>query len=325
MSDSYVQVPPDSTGKQVDAASLPVGGQTVLRQRIVIGDNSATAQYATVTGGALLVTGTFVDVDNTSATAGQAAFVPMGAMRDDVGWLQVAENSAGMLRMTTNRALHVSLRDASGNAYGSAGTTLAVNLAQADFTATVLLAAGTNNIGTINNISANVTVVNAAGTANIGAVSLAAGTSNIGTINNISAAVVLAAGANNVGSINNISATVTVAIAGYSPAIMSVSHGPKCVTCSTSAVVTLVSTPGAGASVYVTQLMVGNNSNSLTLARIGTSASANTVVQPLAAAGGGFVLQFDPPWKLSASEACLCSVKPAATDVYFTVNFFVAP
>src|SRR5574337_789677 len=60
-----VQVPPDSTGKVIDTASLNVGGVTAERQRIVIGDNSATAQFAIVTAGALLITGNI----NVSATA----------------------------------------------------------------------------------------------------------------------------------------------------------------------------------------------------------------------------------------------------------------
>jgi len=58
MADGIVQVPVDGTGKKIDTASLDVGANTVYRQRIVIGDNSASAQFATVTGGALLVTGT---------------------------------------------------------------------------------------------------------------------------------------------------------------------------------------------------------------------------------------------------------------------------
>lgn len=197
----------------------------------------------------------------------------------------------------------------------------------------ISLGAGANVIGTINNISATTIVA--------GVVSLGAGTNNIGFINNISATVTVAgnvvisstatiagvvgltAGTQNIGFINNISATVTVVVAGYSPAIMSVSRGPKCVTASTSAVVELIASPGVGANIFVTRLMVGNFSSTLTRARIGTSASASTIVQPLAASGGGFVLDFDPPWMLSASERCVCSVKPNVADAFFNVMFFV--
>lgn len=210
---------------------------------------------------------------------------------------------------------------------------------------------------TVNNISATVSVVNGAGTANMGGVSLVAGTANIGFINNISAtiAAVLAAGTANIGSINNISRTVVCGlsyVADFSQgtqvavgdsangavrvnivadafvnsvvAIMSSSHGPKCVTASTSANVTLIASPGAGIFIYVTQIMCTNAGTVSTLARIGTSASISTLVGFIASAGGGFVLNLDPPYKLSASEAALCSVKPNASgNVYFTVNYYV--
>lgn len=221
----------------------------------------------------------------------------------------------------------------------------------------VSLGAGTAKIGYIQKISATATVVNAAGTALMGAVSLAAGTANIGFINNISATIacVLAAGSNNIGTINNISSTIYVRLAyvleagTQSPvqvgdslnaairvnivadtfatavtAVMSTSHGPKCVTASTSANVTMIAGPGAGLSIYITQLMCSNASATGTKARIGTSASIATVVNFMAASGGGFVFNFDPPWKLSASEAALCSVKPNADAGLFTVNYYVA-
>lgn len=211
----------------------------------------------------------------------------------------------------------------------AAGTVINNISATVAVTGTVALAAGSNNIGTINNISATVAVT--------GTVALVAGSANIGTINGISAtiaaalaagtnnigAVSLAAGTQNIGFINNVSATVTTVVRGFTPAIMSASHGPKCVTASTSSNTTLIASPGAGANVYVTQIMCGNVSATLTRARIGTSASVATIVQPLAASGGGFVLNFDPPWMVSASEAVLCSVKPNVADVFFTINFFV--
>lgn len=196
------------------------------------------------------------------------------------------------------------------------------------------LVAGTANIGFINNISATVSVQGnvslAAGVNKIGfigkisaGVVLAAGAANIGIINNISAAVALAAGSANIGTINGVSATVTCVISGYTPAIIASTHGPVCATVSvSSAAVTIISSPGAGHSIYITQIVCANMSTTLTLARIGTSA-ANSVNVPLAASGGGFTWNFDPPWMLSASERCLCSVKPNASQAYFNINFFV--
>lgn len=349
MADGFAQIPPDSTGKKVDAASLDVGLNTVFRQRMIIGDNSATAQFATVTGGALMTTGTFnisaMPAVTLSGTATVAGVVALSGTATVAGSVNISVMPAVVL---------------------AAGTANIGTLNNISSTVAAILAAGVANIGYINNISATVSVVNGAGTANIGGVSLVAGTANIGFINNISATVTVAgvvgltAGTAVIGDINAISRTVqvavgtpftlndisrtvqvavstpftvndisaTVTIAGSvnlgSIGIMSASHGPKCVTASTSAVVTLIASPGTGLSIYVTQLMVTNASATGTRARIGTSSSPLTVVGYMTSAGGGFVLNFNPPWKLSASEAALCSVKPNASQCDFTVNFYVA-
>lgn len=183
MADSFIQVPVDGLGKKVDAASLDVGTNSVIRQRIVLGDNSATAQFATVTGGALNV-----NVANAIALSGTA--VVAFATPITVNNISATVTVQGNVNISTMPS--------------------------------VVLAAGASNVGTINNISATVTVqgtlnisatvsvVNAAGTALMGAVSLAAGTANIGFINNISAPVQLAAGTANIGTINNISAAIVL-------------------------------------------------------------------------------------------------------------------
>ena len=49
MSDSYVQVQPDSSGKKVDTSELAVGTATVERQRIVMADGSTAEAIAPVT------------------------------------------------------------------------------------------------------------------------------------------------------------------------------------------------------------------------------------------------------------------------------------
>ena len=48
MSDSYVQIQPDSTGKYVDCTSLTIGSVTVQRQRIVIADPSTAEAFANI-------------------------------------------------------------------------------------------------------------------------------------------------------------------------------------------------------------------------------------------------------------------------------------
>jgi len=289
MADGIVQVPPDSTGKKIDAASMDVGANTVMRQRIVIADNSATAQFALVTGGALTVAGT----------------------------MNISAMPAVVVSGTVSLGAGTNLIGAVSNAAGTA------------LMGAVSLAAGTANIGFINNISATVTVAGnvnistfpalVAGTALIGAVSNAAGTALMGAVS-------LAAGTANIGFINGISATVVVATANpYIINIPSVSHGPATTIISTSAVVVVAANPGNGVSLYVTQIMCTNGGTVNTLARIGTSASPLTVLGYMASAGGGFVLNFDPPWKLSASATAIASVKPNTVgNCYFLVNFFVA-
>ncbi len=346
MADSVIQVPTDDVGKKVDTSQLVVGANTVERQRIVIGDNTGTATFALVTsasaqaGDAGLVvmpktatvvlaagTSNFGTLNNVSATVVVAGTVSLGAGTANIGTIN---NISATVTVSGTVSLGASTANIGTINNISAGVSLAAGTANIGFinnisatvtvSGTVSLGASTANIGFINNISATVIVAGVvsigAGTNLMGAVSIAAGTALIGAVS-------LAAGTANIGSINNISATVTTVTKGYTPVIMSASHGPKCVTASTSSNVTLIASPGAGANIYVTQLMCGNFSATLTRARIGTSASIATIVQPMAASGGGFVLHFDPPWMLSASEACLCSVKPNVADGFFTVNYFV--
>lgn len=245
--------------------------------------------------------------DNTTFSTGATPLAPAGFIFFSASATTVTDGRVAAARITDSRAVHMNLRNNAGTEIGTTTTPISVKVENVSATASVVLAAGTANIGTINNISAAVAVTIAAAL-------------------NISAmpAVALAAGSANIGSINNISATVTVAFGNI--ALTSVSHGPTCVTASTSAVVTLIASPGAGQSVYVTSLAITNMGTVNTLTRVGTSASTGAVLMGAASAGGGYVLNFSPPWKLSASEACVCSVKPNSSgNVYFNVNFYVAP
>lgn len=49
MSDAFIQVPPDSTGKKVDTSELTVGANTVERQRFNISDPTTAAAIAGIT------------------------------------------------------------------------------------------------------------------------------------------------------------------------------------------------------------------------------------------------------------------------------------
>lgn len=178
MADSFVRVPADSVGKRVDATSLDVGADTVYRQRIVIGDNSATAQFATVTGGALVVTGTI----NVSAMPTVTVSLAAGSILDSISATVGVKGQVSIGPGTSNIGF-----------INNISATVAV-------TGTVALVAGAANIGFINNISATVLVA--------GNVSLAAGTSNIGFINNISATVV-------VGGVISLTGTATMIVGGF--------------------------------------------------------------------------------------------------------------
>lgn len=362
--------------------------EKTTNSQVLVADSLNAAIRVNIVAGAA-AGGTSI-ADRGVFTESTTQLTPAGGVFNETRTL-VTEDQVAALRITNEAGLHVNLRDSSGNEI-SAGNALSVKVERVSATASVILAAGTANVGTVNGISATVlvagvvslaagtsnigfinnisatvvvsgTVSLGAGTALIGAISLAAGTSNIGFINNISATVTvagtlsLAAGTANIGSINNISRTVVCGLAyvldstqnanqvyvGDSAntairvnivadvfatavtAIMSGSHGPKCVICSVSANTTLIVGPGAGLSIYVTQLMCNNgDSNSSVLCRVGTSASLVTIQTRMAPNGGGFVMNFDPPWKLSASEAALCSIKPGGANAFFNVNFYVA-
>lgn len=445
--DGYVQVPPSSTGAKIDGASVDVAGNTVIRQRVVLADNSASAQFAVITSGALLVqpnavaiSGTaivavsgnvgingisatvlasvtshipinisntpsvvlatgaanigiinnisatvttvisnFVDasgnnrnvvdsvntalrvnvvagaaagvsqVDDTTFSTGAAAFIPVGAVFSDTGTGQSASAShAAALRMTGFRALHVNIRDASGNELGGTNS-LRVNIAgylDASGQNRILvdspsLAMRVNLVAASVSVLAQVTSMVPINISNTPSVVLATGTNNIGTLNGISATVQVQIQTpftvNNISrtvevtvstpfTINAISATVTVTTANpYILNIASQSHGPRMVQISTSATATLIAAPGAGFHIYVTSLQVSNIGTVNTSAQIGWSGSAALVTMAAAANGGGFVINFDPPWKVNSNEAVTIRVDPNTTgNVYFNANFFVS-
>jgi hypothetical protein len=290
-----VRVPPDSTGKRVDAASLDDGGVSVYRQKMVLAGASGSAEVVAV---------------SLSAPAASA-----------VG---LVVRQAGTLTAVVTGTVNVN----GGVALSGTGIVAGV----------VGLTAGTQNIGHINHISATVDVAFASGLAISGtpSVVLAAGTANFGTLNDISKTVQVAVATPF--TINNISATSIVAgtlnlsgsvvIAGSvnifnNAEVMSASRGPRTVIASTSANATLIAAPGANLAIYVTHVAVSNASGSNTRGRIGTSATIGAVQMMLAASGGGFVMQFTPPWQLSTNEALLCSVKPNASEGIFNVHYFV--
>ncbi len=222
MSDSFVQLPPDSSGKSVDASSLNVGASTVQRQRIIIADNTGTSSYATCMG----------------------------------------SNPVGTEGALVVRNIPSGTQPVSG---------------------TISLGASTANIGTINNISAPANCL-------IGLSSPALGS-------NGAAKAIWGDGYGR-----------QVIIQNHPSLYNTASHGPKCVTLSTSAAVALIAAPGAGLCVYITKI-----------------ASANGSSLYMAASGGGFVMDYNPPIKTLSNTAVNARVKPSVSKCMFNVHFYVGP
>lgn len=384
MADAIVQVPPDSTGKKVDASSLDVGANSVIRQRIVIGDNASISGFAAVIGGALAITGTVnisagpsvviatgsnnigtVNVSNTpsvvlatgtnnigTVNVSNTSSVIVAGFRDNSGNMQtgVVDSVYGALRVcgwgTAGSIPIGGFVDASGtnrNVVDSANLALRVSLVNTTATAIVVLAAGTANFGTLNNISRTVqvqiatpfTVNDISKTVSVilasGAVVSLTGTATCligGFLDPSGDQRNLVDSANLALRVTIANATATVTVTTSSPwvtNIQSTSHGPKCLQLSTSATVTLITAPGAGNFVYVTSIAGTNLGTVTTVAKIGSSASPLTVQMVMLSAGGGFVMNFDPPWKVFSGEAVNCRVDPnSGGDCYLNVNFFVS-
>src|ERR1700742_2202574 len=214
--DGIVQVPPNSTGGKVDCSSLSVAGQTVVRQRVVIGDPTKSAGLALVSAGALQVAVTGGKIDNISATVLVSGSLTIGGILP--GASVTAASSLTLIGGTDGTLARTILTDSTGKQIvtGQVSVTGSVAIASLNglgkidgISAAVALAAGTQHIGEVNistmpavNISAMPTVTVTGQVSVTGSVAIS---NNI----NVSAmpAVVLAAGTNNIGSINNISAT----------------------------------------------------------------------------------------------------------------------
>lgn len=118
--------------------------------------------------------------DDAAFTPGTTSITPMGAMFDDVTPDSVNEGDGGVVRMSANRNLYSTLRDAAGNERG-----VNVNASNALLVAqTGELPAGTQNIGDVDVASLP---------------ALAAGSATIGSIASITTSVVPGTAATNLG------------------------------------------------------------------------------------------------------------------------------
>lgn len=324
MADGSIRVPPDSTGKRVDAASLDVGADVVYRQRIAVASNTGTAAYAAVLSSGPAATDGGLVVRNIPSGVQD---VSLGASTSNIGYINnisatVVTGLSYVIEKTTNSQVQVG---------DSANAALRVNVvagaasgpSHTDGTPFTAQAAALVPIGGVfDDASSNTLSEDDAGIVRM--------TTNRAFHVNLrtDGGVAMDDSTNSalrVSIVADLSATAIIAgVVAMGPTnIMSASHGPRQVTVSTSANATLVASPGAGNFIYITQLACSNAGGTGCDVRIGTSASIASVVMFLAASGGGFVMNFDPPWKLSASEAALCSVNPNVSEVRVNVNFYV--
>src|SRR6266403_3247181 len=122
-----IQVPPDSTGKKVDAVSMDVGADTVYRQRIVIADNTGTATFAMLLSAAPAATDVGLVVRN----------IPSGT-QSIVGQVSIV---AGTANIGTVDNISATVNVAMAGKLAISGTV------------SVVIAAGVQNIGSVNSIS----------------------------------------------------------------------------------------------------------------------------------------------------------------------------
>jgi hypothetical protein len=292
-------------------------------------------------------------INNISATVIVAGVVSLGAGTANIGFINnISATIAAVLAAgTANIGTINNISAAVVLAAGAANIGFINNISA---TVNTVIGAGTANIGAVSL---------AAGTAKIGfigkisaGVVLAAGANNIGTIQAISAGITIAAG-QTVG-INSISATVNiagivrmsastsaankvkimpwldaygrqVAVMNHPSLLPSASHGPQTKFVHTVSSVALVAAPGANLSVYVTGLLATNGHTALSMFRAyqAENTASCEVIAFLAANGGGFSRDFNPPWKLSANTALNACTIPAVSSstCAVCVHFFVGP
>jgi hypothetical protein len=133
---------------------LPAAGQLTVRfsdasgNTIWAGDNANNALRVNIVAGAA---GGASHVDDAAFTVATDDLAPMGALFDDTTPDSVDEDDAGIPRMSANRNLYTTLRDAAGNERGVNVT--ASNQLEVSVTNNPVLGVSTNNIGDVDVLS----------------------------------------------------------------------------------------------------------------------------------------------------------------------------
>lgn len=134
MSDQFVRLAPDSTGKKVATQQVTRGADDVQLQEIAVttptgdsamDDTNDAVRVNVVAGSA----GGPSAADDSGFGVGADSVAPIGALADESAPDAVDEGDVGIVRMTLNRALHVSVRDVAGDScMDEANNALKVNV-----------------------------------------------------------------------------------------------------------------------------------------------------------------------------------------------------
>lgn len=119
--------------------------------------------------------------------------------------------------------------------------------------------------------------------------------------------------------------TMTLSPSGTTGALAGNIGAPAYLSIATATATSLVAAPGAGLSIYVTD-MEGSNSSGVATRADWTEGVAGTVRYSrfMAASGGGFVTNLKTPWKLPANTA-LGVTQSAANQGYYSANYYIGP
>lgn len=115
----------DDTGT-VGVAEGSAGSARITAQRAIhinLRDNAGVELGTTTTP--VRVAGSLAD--NAAFTPGTTPVLPIAAEVDDTGTSAASENSAGALRMTVQRAMHINLRNVAGTEIGTSGAPVRVD------------------------------------------------------------------------------------------------------------------------------------------------------------------------------------------------------
>lgn len=306
-------------GASATAAAVLVGGRDSAGGGLV-------RTFLTTSTGIQFVTGQV-------SVTGSVAVSTLGAGTNNIGQVNVSlmpavALAAGAANIGTINNISAAVVLATGAAH--------IGEVNISIMPAVVLAAGAANIGSINNISAVVSVNLAAQSAGF-IVAMQGAVAFNASITAGNAPVLMGA---RVKTSASTTATAHAAVflwadkAGRQITQLnaaclhpSASHGPKTVTLSSSANTVLVVSAGT-ACIFVDSLIVTSNLAANTRCDIYETASsaAPEISQYLAASGGGFTMQLNPPWVLSAGQALSARLKPSASaQVLVTVQFHVGP